>query len=210
MSVSLQLNILTNNCLCAVLSSLAFITPPPPLCLSFPGVADLSLIYKLNNSSFVGVKLCVYAYVCPCQRSPRGSWVRGVNSSFLEVKMQLRQIYCLCSKGAPRILGISHKSAPCPPIFSLLILTVHTSSPHCLDRRDRCFSSRVMTGRESCVTPPHRTINQADWEAHPKPCGPHATQTDYPLDFFKWAHLGPGIDPQTCVRQTNQCSPESI
>lgn len=91
--------LLTNNCLCAVLSSLAFITPPPPLCLSFPGVADLSLIYKLNNSSFVGVKLCVYAYVCPCQRSPRGSWVRGVNSSFLEVKMQLRQIYCLCPKG---------------------------------------------------------------------------------------------------------------
>ncbi len=73
---------LTNTCCFAILSSLPFITPPPPLSLSSQGVADLSLLCKLNNSSLVSVRLCVYACVSNVRDHPGDVVLGGWKAAF--------------------------------------------------------------------------------------------------------------------------------
>lgn len=153
------------------------------------GVADLSLICKLQNSSLDSIKLCAYAcvsmpkitLVIMSQRGKRKlSSERGTIGRYTVLIPKVLLGYWESAINLhPALLPFPYSSwlSAHPPPTALIGVIV--APPQSNDRE-----------RESCVTLPHQTINLAYWEAHPKPCDPHATQTDSTLYFFKWVHLG--------------------
>lgn len=153
--------------------------PLPPLSLSFP--RGCRLISLNSTTAALSVLSCVYMHVYPCQRSLRRSWVKGVKKRLsgseeapqADIPSWSRRFsyigYCESAINLhPALLPFPYSSwlSRHPPHHHTSLIGVIVAPPQSNDRE-----------RESCVTPPHQTINQAYWEAHPKPCDPHATQT---------------------------------
>lgn len=157
---------LTNTHLCATLSILSFIASPPSSLFVFPRGLLTYLSYVNSAATSLPVSICIRIHAA---HHPGDLVVEVVKGSFLKAKGHLSQIYYLSPKSAaPRILGIGYKSAPSPPLFTSLILTMHTSSKHtALTGVIAAPSQSNDRERESRVTAPHQTINQTQWGAHP-------------------------------------------